>query len=270
MMLLKAFRKNVDDIPFMLRDEARSLRLQLEFLKPDVLLREVGVNSTVVIFGSARTLSESQAKTNLREKMKRLKVRPTSSRLKQEVAVAEQILENARYYEMARRFARLVGRERKKYGFVIATGGGDGIMEAANRGSHEVGAKTVGYNITLPHEQVPNPYITPGLCFQFRYFALRKMHFLLRAKALVFFPGGYGTFDELFEILTLIQTERVRRVPVILISRRYWSEMVNFPLLVQKEMITEKDLDIFTFAESADEAWRAIKTFYYKKSRASR
>jgi len=267
-MLLRAFRKNVEDIPFMLRDEARSLRLQLEFLKPDVLLKEAGIHATVVVFGSTRYFSESQARAVLREKLKRLRMRPTSSRIKAEVLWAEQEVRNARFCTMARRFANLVGREGRKFGFVIATGGGPGIMEAANRGAAEAGAKTIGYNITLPHEQIPNPYITPGLCFQFRYFALRKMHFLLRARALVFFPGGLGTLDELFEILTLIQTERIKPIPVVLISKDYWTSIVDFEAMVRRNVISERDLRIFSFAESADEAWARIKTFYRKKSRA--
>lgn len=243
------------DGPFLQQDEARSLRLQLEFLKSDVILAKAGVESTVVVFGSARFLPPERLRVILRKNFRTK-------------AEKELLLRQSKLYEAAEQFGLLTGRESKKHkkalNFAIATGGGPGIMEAANRGAFDAGIKSIGYNISLPREQKPNPYISKGLCFNFRYFALRKMHFALRAKALVVFPGGFGTLDELFEILTLIQTGRMKPIPVILFQKAFWDEVISFEALIRMGTITREDLKIFRYAETAEEALGIIKDFYKK------
>lgn len=211
----------IEDIDFLEGDGSRGVRLQLDYLKPDRLLRAHGVQHTIVVFGSTRIVEPAAAETKVELLRKALAAQPDDSELKRQLLVAERIQVKSHYYEIAREFSRLVanaGEGPEDSRLVIMTGGGPGIMEASNRGANDVGAKNIGLNITLPHEQYPNPYITPELCFRFHYFALRKMHFMMRAKALVAFPGGYGTFDELFETLTLIQTRKIKPVPW------YWSE----------------------------------------------
>jgi uncharacterized protein (TIGR00730 family) len=254
-----------EDVEFLRRDALRPVRLQLEMWKADLILREHGIRSTVCVFGSARILEKTEAKEKLLSAEAAFQANPTDPRLAKEVEITRRLLEKSRYYDEARRLASLISRacqNDSRCDFVVATGGGPGIMEAANRGAHDVGAKSIGYNIVLPFEQKPNPYISPELCFQFRYFAIRKMHFLMRARALVAFPGGYGTFDEFFDIITLIQTGKVRPIPVILCGRDFWRHSVNFEYLRDEGTISIEDLDLFHTVDTADEAWKIIHDFY--------
>jgi uncharacterized protein (TIGR00730 family) len=249
------------DIEFLQRDELRPLRLGLELLKPELIQEEQGIRSTIVVFGSSRLLEPSLARQALEQAVAELQAFPQDRTLQQRVAIAERRVALAHYYDVAREFGRLVSSTCQVDGqcdYVVVTGGGPGIMEAANRGAADVGAKSMGLNITLPHEQYPNPYITPELCFQFRYFALRKMHFLLRARALVVFPGGFGTLDELFETLTLLQTGKTRNITIVLMGRTFWERLINWPLLVDEGLITVDDLSLFHFAETAQQAWDLI------------
>ena len=249
------------DTEFLQREELRSIRIGLELLKPELIQREEGVRSTIVVFGSAR-LQESDAATHaLRMAEEEATQAPNDPIHRQKVAIARRQLALSKYYEVAREFSRLVSSTCQVDGhcdYVIVTGGGPGIMEAANRGAADVGAKSIGLNITLPHEQHPNPYITPRLSFQFRYFAIRKMHFLIRAKALVAFPGGFGTLDELFETLTLLQTGKTDSVMVVLVGRDFWERLINWQWLVENGLITQQDLQLFRYAETAQEAWDLI------------
>lgn len=249
------------DTEFLQRDELRSVRLALELLKPDLIQREQGIQSTVVVFGSARLIEPAQARRLLAEAEAKLATHPDDPDCRRAIAVAARHVALSRYYDEAREFGRLVSSTCQVDGrcdFVVVTGGGPGIMEAANRGAADIGAKSIGLNITLPHEQQPNPYITPELCFQFRYFALRKMHFLLRAKALVAFPGGFGTLDELFEALTLVQSGKASGVSVVLVGRAFWDRLINWPMLVEEGLISAEDLNLFHYAETAFEAWQLI------------
>jgi uncharacterized protein (TIGR00730 family) len=260
-----AYLRAYEDIGFLRREDLRPVRLQLELLKPELALQEQGITSTVVIFGSTRTVSREEIEPKIARLEKRVRARPGDAKAKRELHVAKRLLAKATFYDEARLFARIVSSACQMEGrcdFVVVTGGGPGIMEAANRGAHDVGAKTIGLNITLPHEQYPNPYITPELCFQFHYFALRKMHFMMRAKAMVIFPGGYGTLDELFEALTLVQTGKVRSLPVILFGKKWWSKLIDFNFLRDEGVITPEDLDLFRFAETAEEAWEKIQEYY--------
>ncbi len=244
-----AYRLAYDDQEFILRDDLRAVRLQLEFLKPELILSERGIESTIVIFGSARIPDPEQESGDTPDGA--VPENPVSSK--------------AGYYGQARKFARFASLEAlKHYGreFVVVSGGGPGIMEAANRGAADVNAPSIGLNIVLPHEQEPNRYITPELCFQFHYFALRKMHFLLRAKALACFPGGFGTLDELFEALCLMQTGKIDRIPVLLFGREFWDRVINFNALVEEGTISPRDLELFSFVETAEEGWAAVKAFY--------
>lgn len=249
------------DTDFLQRDELRPLRLGLELLKPELIQTEQGIRSTIVVFGSARLLEPSRARQALEAATAELKMAPQDQARQQRVRVAERRLALAPYYDIAREFGHLVSSTCQIDGqcdYVIVTGGGPGIMEAANRGAADAGAKSMGLNITLPHEQQPNPYITPDLCFQFRYFALRKMHFLLRARALVVFPGGFGTLDELFETLTLLQTGKTRNITIVLMGQAYWERLINWRLLVEEGLIGPDDLSLFHFAETAQQAWDLI------------
>jgi uncharacterized protein (TIGR00730 family) len=249
------------DIEFLQRDELRPVRLQLELLKPELIQREERIESTIVVFGSARLVESAEAKTRLKKAEAALARQPKNRALKRAVDMERHQFELAPFYDEAREFGRLVSSTCQIDGrcdFVVVTGGGPGIMEAANRGAADVGAKSVGLNITLPHEQTPNPYITPSLCFQFKYFAIRKMHFLLRAKALVAFPGGFGTMDELFEALTLLQTGKVTGLTIVLMGRAFWEKLINWPALVEAGLIGDKDVKLFHYAETAQEAWDLI------------
>ncbi|MDA3869333.1 MAG: TIGR00730 family Rossman fold protein [Gammaproteobacteria bacterium] len=254
-----------EDQDFLLSDELRPVRLQLELMKPEYYLRHQNVLSTIVVFGSARLQSPAQAQDQLAALQERAVSNPDDPTLATEISAARRKVEYSRYYEEARYFSETVSRRFQQQGrldFVVVTGGGPGIMEAANRGAFEADARSIGLNITLPHEQEPNSYISPDLCFQFRYFGLRKMHFLLRARALVAFPGGYGTFDELFETLTLIQTGKVKRMPVVLVGERFWRRVIDFEFLVEEGMIGRQDIDIFTIVDTADEAIAVLQDFY--------
>jgi uncharacterized protein (TIGR00730 family) len=260
-----AYRLAYTDADFLLREELRPVRLQLELLKPDLVQADEGITSTVVIFGSARTPEPPVAAAQLRQAEAAAAADPADSRAARNVNIARRVLANSRYYEEARKLGELITRETltsEKCDLVVITGGGPGIMEAANRGAMEAGGKSIGLNIALPFEQLPNRYISPELCFHFHYFAIRKMHFLKRARALVACPGGFGTMDELFETLTLIQTGKIQRVPVLLMGGTYWRRIIDFDAMVDEGVIGEQDVDIFKIVESAEEAWAAIKAAY--------
>ena len=249
------------DTEFLQREELRSIRVGLELLKPELIQREQGINSTIVVFGSARLLEETAAKQTLHMAEIEAGQSPQDPTRRQRVAIAQRQLALSKYYDVAREFGRLVSSICQIDGrcdYVIVTGGGPGIMEAANRGAADVNTKSIGLNVTLPHEQSPNPYITPELCFQFRYFAIRKMHFLIRAKALVAFPGGFGTLDELFETLTLLQTGKIENLMVVLVGRDFWERLINWQWLVENGLIAQHDLQLFQYAETAQEAWDLI------------
>jgi uncharacterized protein (TIGR00730 family) len=247
-----AYRLAFTDSAFLLREELRPVRMQLELLKPELVLGEEGIVATVVIFGSARLVPQALASERL--------LHAEAGGDLQALARARMDLLMSRYYEEAREFAALVtqGSQRLDEKIVVVTGGGPGIMEAGNRGASEAGGPSIGLNIVLPHEQEPNPYITPKLCFQFHYFALRKMHFLMRSVALVCFPGGFGTLDELFEVMTLTQTGKVRKRPIVLVGREFWSKLINFEWLVETGMISAADLQLFHLVDSAQEAWQVL------------
>jgi hypothetical protein len=249
------------DPEFLQREELRPIRIGLELLKPELIQREQGIQSTIVVFGSARLQESAAAKHALHMAEEEAARAPNDPTHQQKVAIARRQLALSKYYDVAREFSRLVSSTCQIDGrcdYVIVTGGGPGIMEAANRGADDVKAKSIGLNITLPHEQRPNPYITPELCFQFRYFAMRKMHFLIRAKALVAFPGGFGTLDELFETLTLLQTGKTENVMVVLVGRDFWERLINWQLLVENGLIGQEDLRLFHYVETAQEAWDVI------------
>jgi hypothetical protein len=256
-----SYRAAEQDPDFLASPETRGLRLQMEYLKAELLLEKHGVTDAIVVFGSTRIAEPARASKRL-EAAERLAAHdPGDDAARREVEVARRLAERSRYYETAREFGALVGSScdcgagRR---LAIVTGGGPGIMEAANRGAFDAGAETAGLNITLPREQAPNPYLTPELALRFRYFALRKMHFLLRARALVAFPGGYGTFDELFETLTLVQTKKIEPLPVILVGEAFWRRAVDFDFLVAEGMIDLADHALFRFAETAPQIWDEI------------
>ena len=260
-----SYRLAFSDHEFMLREELRPVRLQLELLKPELELLARGIESTIVTFGSARIMDPADAHARREAAEARSLAAPDDPGLAAAARIASNLERLSRNYDAARRFARLASTPRRPDGqqrYVIVTGGGPGIMEAANRGAAEADAISIGHNIVLPHEQAPNPWVTPELCFQFHYFALRKMHLMTRAKALVVFPGGFGTLDELFEILCLIQTGKSRPMPVLLFDRAYWSRVVSFEALVDEGVIDARDLALFDFVESADEAWARIEAHY--------
>ena len=253
-----SYKLAFQDADFLLRDELRPVRLQLELLKPELILQEQHIESTVVIYGSARITDPETAETWLvsaQAEYNRSKDDPLAAK---KVESARRTLENSRYYDEARKLGHLISSNTGKDQLVVVTGGGPGIMEAANRGAHEAGMPSIGMNIVLPHEQAPNPYITPDLNFQFHYFAVRKMHLLMRAKSLVAFPGGFGTLDELFETLTLIQTQKVQPLPVLLFGQAFWERIINFDALVEEGTIATKDLELFEYVETAEDAWEKI------------
>lgn len=260
-----AYRLASEDIELLNQEDLRPLRLQLELLKPGRILDEQGVRSTVVVFGSARVTDEQTARARLAALEQ--EAVPASSEMvhKRALAHARRRVQQAHHYEQARRFAHIISsrfQHEQRRDFVVVTGGGPGIMEAANRGAFEAGARSVGLNITLPHEQSPNPYISPELAFRFHYFALRKMHFLMRARGLVAFPGGYGTLDELFEVLTLIQTGKMAPIPVVLVGREYWNRVIDFDYLVDEGYISQEDVGLFTCVDEAEEAVAALEQFF--------
>ena len=251
----EAYKLAFQDIDFLLREDLRPVRFQLELLKPELLMNEAKIGSTFVFYGSARIPEPSLADA--------LVAGATDDRQR---AIAERLKAKSLFYDVARELAQLASScgcdEDGKRHFVVCSGGGPSVMEAANRGAIDVGAESIGLNIVLPHEQLPNRYVTPDLSFQFHYFALRKMHFLLRARAVAVFPGGFGTFDEFFELLTLIQTGKVRPLPVLLFGKEFWSKVVNFDALVDEGVIAPHDLDIFHWCEDAKEAWNFVESFY--------
>lgn len=262
---LPSQRLAFQDLDFLARDEVRSLRLALEYLKPQLAKRELGVASTIVVFGSARVPAPEDVQERLSAAERAAEARPDDEDAGRELERARHQVDFARYYQEARRFAALVSQNNQAdapYEYVITTGGGPGIMEAANRGASERGLKTMGLNITIPFEQTPNPFITPELCFNFHYFALRKMHFLLHARALVIFPGGFGTLDELFDALTLIQTQKMPPIPIVMLGREYWSRVLSFDAMVEAGTISAQDAELVRWAEDAEHAWRIIREFW--------
>ena len=260
-----SYRLVEEDSEFLRRGELRPVRVQLELLKPEIFLEEQNINSTIVVFGGTQIVDKHLAEQRLERATESAEAFPGNPSLAREVSVAQRVLGKAHYYDCAREFANIVAsapQAAEAGEYCIVTGGGPGIMEAANRGAYEAGAKSIGLNITLPTEQKPNPYISPGLCFQFHYFALRKMHFLLRAKALVIFPGGFGTLDELFDAVTLRQTNRMQEIPIILFGREYWDKVVNFQFLADEGTISDRDLELIQYTESPQEAWHLIENFH--------
>ena len=256
-----SYRKADEDADFLQREDTRALRLHVDYLKPQLLLDEHGIDHTIVVFGSTRVTEPSTAARRVREAEAALAADPGSQPCARALERARRIQVKSRHYEVARAFGRLVGSAgggAKDNRVVLATGGGPGMMEAANRGAFDVGAETIGLNIDLPHEQFPNPYITPDLCFRFHYFAIRKLHLLLRAKALVVFPGGYGTLDELFETLALVQTRKIPPVPIVLVDEEYWRRVCDVDFLVDEGVIDPEDRELFWFAETADHIWSGI------------
>lgn len=250
-----------EDKEFLQSNNARGVRLQLDYLKAEVKMREEGIEHTIVVFGSAKIVEFDAAIKELEKVENKLKKSPHSDTLLNALKRAESMVRKSIYYDESRKFGQLVGESGKgpeDCHVTLMTGGGPGIMEAANRGALDVGAKSIGLNIELPHEQFPNPYITPELCFQFRYFAIRKLHFMHRAKALVIFPGGFGTLDELFEILTLIQTEKSPYIPIVLLGKSYWDNVINFNFLLEEGVISSEDLDPIIYVDNAEEAWDKI------------
>lgn len=252
-----AYRLAFQDTDFLLREELRPVRFQLELLKPEMLLEEAGVGSTLVMYGSARIPAPEDADALVEASRKGDEF---------EQKVARNLAAKAKYYAEAYKLARLVSEksivEDGQRQFVICSGGGPSIMEAANKGASDAGAESIGLNIILPHEQAPNRYVTPYLALNFHYFALRKMHFLLRAKAVAVFPGGFGTFDEFFELLTLVQTGKMKPMPIILFGRDFWTRVVDFDGLAEEGTISRRDLDLITWCETAEEAWGHIAAFY--------
>ena len=250
-----AYRLAFQDKDFLLREDLRPVRFQLELLKPELLLDEANIASTFVFYGSARVPEPGKANELIE-----------SARGDKAKAVAESLKAKSRYYDHARELARLVSnypldKDGQRH-FVVCSGGGPSFMEAANRGATDAGKESIGLNIVLPHEQLPNPYVTPDLSFQFHYFALRKMHFLLRARAVAVFPGGFGTFDETFELLTLIQTGKMRPIPVLLFGRDFWDRVIDFQALADEGVVSQADLDLITWCDSADDAWAAVQAYY--------
>jgi uncharacterized protein (TIGR00730 family) len=259
--LSPSYRLAFRDHDFLLLDELRPVRLQLELLKPELILQEHQIGSTIVIFGGTRIPEPIVAHEQLARAVAAADKDPTDESLARKARIASRLAEKSRYYEEARKLTSLISQAGKLPGNskeVIVTGGGPGIMEAGNRGAHDVGAESIGLNIVLPFEQKPNEYITPELCFQFHYFAVRKMHFLMRAKALVVFPGGFGTLDELFETLTLIQTKKIHPIPVLIFGKDFWKRIIDFEALVEEGTVSPEDIQLFQYVETAEEAWAII------------
>jgi uncharacterized protein (TIGR00730 family) len=253
-----SYRLAYQDTDFLLLDELRPVRLQLELMKPELALKEHRIDSTVVVFGSARLSDPDTAQARLVSAQTEYRNNPNDPALAGRLEIARRALKNSRYYVEARKLGNLISSNTGIDKLVVITGGGPGIMEAANRGAHDAGMPSIGMNVVLPHEQAPNGFITPELNFQFHYFAIRKMHLLMRAKSLVAFPGGFGTLDELFETLTLIQTRKIRPIPVLLFGREFWERVIDFRALVEEGTISPGDLQLFEFVETAEAAWEII------------
>jgi len=259
-----------DDKLLLTQEEMRGVRMLLELGKPEIALQADNIKSTVIVFGGTQIVDRAAAERRISEARRAAQAAPADQALAREVKRAEQLLSMCHYYDDARTFARIVSIDNQcedERDYVIITGGGPGIMEAANRGAFDVGCKSIGLNIKLPAEQQPNPFITPELCFQFKYFALRKFHFILRAAAVVLFPGGFGTLDEMFETLTLRQTHRMQPVPIILYGRDYWSKVIDFQALADSGVIADHHLDLFSYAETPEDAWQQILDFHAKTQR---
>ena len=263
-----AYRPADKDLDFLDAEDTRGVRLQIDYLKAELELRRRGVEHTIVVFGSTRIREPAAAARRVVELQEQVDASPADPELRRLLSIAKRLEAKSRYYDVARELGRLVG-ECSSDGFncslLLMTGGGPGIMEAANRGAHDVRAPSVGLNITLPREQFPNPYLSPELCFRFHYFAMRKLHFMLRARALVAFPGGYGTLDEVFETLTLVQTRTIASVPVVFVGEQYWRRAVDFDFLVEEGVIEREDRELFTFAESAEEVWQTILAWHERR-----
>jgi uncharacterized protein (TIGR00730 family) len=262
------YRQADHDLDFLDAEDTRGVRLQIDYTKAELELQRRGVEHTIVVFGSTRIRERGAAERRVRALRAQLAATPGDAELERRLATAERLLARSHYYDVARELGRLVGSCRggsTDCRVLLMTGGGPGIMEAANRGAYDVGAPSIGLNIALPHEQFPNPYISPDLCFRFNYFAMRKLHFLLRARALVAFPGGYGTFDELFETLTLVQSRKIVPVPVVLVGESYWRRAVDFDFLIEEGVIEREDRELFGYAESADDIWKSILAWHERR-----
>lgn len=260
-----SYRVAYRDPDFLTSPALRPARMELELLKPELSFQRHDIRSTIVVFGSTRIVDPAVAQQQLERARTDLAEAPHERRRQRAVARAQRIVDKRHYYDLARRFTELVSSRCQVEGqceYVVVTGAGPGIMEAANRGAYDVGSMSVGLNIRLPKEQHPNPYVTPGLCFQFHYFAIRKFHFLLRAKALVVFPGGFGTLDELFDALTLRQTNRMQEIPIIMFGREYWQRVIDFEYLADEGTIDDEDLGLFHFADTPERAWEIIREFH--------
>ena len=258
-----SYKLAYEDIGFLNRDEMRGVRMLLEITKPNLILEENKILSTIMIFGGASITEESKTKEKIEDLKELIKKNPASVLLKRNLNRLENLLSMSHYYQSARAFSKLVSinnQSKSCNSHVIVTGGGPGIMEAANRGAFEAKCKSIGLNISLPNEQIPNAFITPGLCFKFNYFALRKVHFVMRSIGAVFFPGGFGTLDELFELLTLRQTGMKNKIPIILFGREYWDKIINFEYLADLGLISDEHLNLFEYADTASEAWEIIKS----------
>jgi len=255
------YRRADSDPDFLKEDAARGLRIQADYLKTELLLQEYGIKSTIVVFGGTRIIEKSAAMRRLEKTQKALEDNPEDIHLLHKQKISQKVLEKSYFYEVGREFGKIVGLSGKgadDCSITLMTGGGPGIMEAANRGAFEVGAKSIGLSIKLPNEQFPNPYISPELCFQFHYFSMRKLHFFRRAKALVAFPGGFGTLDELAEALTLVQTRKLEPFPIILVGKEFWDNTIDFDYLLSEGVIDLEDMRLFWYAESAEEIWDGI------------
>jgi len=264
-MASPSYRRADQDPDFLNSSDARGARLALDYQKPEIYLRARGVEHTIVVFGSTRIPEPAQARRRVARLEAESAAHPGDREVAARLAIARRILAKSAYYDVAREFGRLVGacgNGPQDTRVLLMTGGGPGIMEAANRGARDAGAKSIGLNITLPHEQYPNPYISPELCFSVRYFAIRKLHFLLRAVGLVVFPGGFGTLDELFETLTLVQTRKIKPLPVVLVGEEYWRGVFDPGFLVAEGVIDAEDADLFWYAESAQEIWDGLGSWH--------
>jgi hypothetical protein len=262
------YRQADKDLDFLDADDTRGVRLQIDYLKAELELRQRGVEDTIVVFGGTRIREPAAAARRVEELRARLELAPGNAEVARQLSIAERIRAKSHYYDVARELGRLVGRCRggnQDCRLLLMTGGGPGIMEAANRGAHDVGASSVGLNIALPREQFPNPYMSANLCFRFHYFAIRKLHFLLRARALVAFPGGYGTLDEVFETLTLVQSRTIPPVPVVLVGEDYWRRAVDFDFLVDEGVIEREDRELFWYAETAEDVWQSILAWHERR-----
>ena len=267
-----SYRLAERDLDFLARTDVRGVRLMIDYLKTELLLQQQGIQNAIVVFGGTRICEPAAARRKIEQLKRLLTDQPHNETLLRQLGIAEKVLAKSQYYNVARELGRIVGtvnNNNPASHAVIVTGGGPGIMEAANRGAFDVGAKSVGLNISLPCEQYPNPYITTDLCFQFHYFAIRKLHFLERARALVAFPGGYGTFDELFEVLTLIQTRKIQPIPVVLVGESYWRSVVNIERMVDEGVIDQEDHELFWFAETAEDIWDSVLHWYQKSGRSA-